>query len=966
VRGVPTYAQVEYRDVYPNVDLRYYGTEGNLEYDFVLAPGADPSAIRFGIEGAGDLRIDPAGNLVMSTGSGEIVQRAPVVYQQNHGVRKRVTGRFTLLDGQVGFDLGRYDRTKALVIDPAIAYSTYLGGSAFDDNWGIAVDGAGSAYVAGETASLDFPTTPGALQPASGSQRDGFVTKLNAAGTAIMYSTYLGGAGDDTGTGIAVDGAGNAFVAGLSTSSNFPTTPGAFQTVNGGSFDAFVTKLDPSGGSLLYATYVGGNSAEQGGRLAVDSSGNAYLQGFTASTNFPTSAGAFQTTFGGGTHDTFVTKLNPSGSALVYSTYLGGGDHDFGVGVGVDNGGNAYVTGTTASSNFPTTAAAFQTSPPGSENAFVSKINATGSGLEYSTYLGGDNIDFGNAIAVDAVGSAYAVGETASANFPITPGGFQTALAGFDTDMYVTKLNASGSGLEYSTYLGGTGQEHGQGIVVDAAGRAYTTGSSGSSNFPTTAGALRASLSGPNDAFVTKLNASGTGLEYSTYVGGSATDGSSAIVVDGVGDPYVAGGSRSTDFPTTLGAFATTSSGDADGFVTKLDLNATTGTLAGTVRDPNGQAVPGSLVRACVSPGSPDPGCVNGLATTDAAGNYAFQLSPGTYKAAASFGALRGTDVTVTIVAGQTRTQDFTLPVSTVSGTVLDGSNQPFPEGEAGLSVCSPPDSGPNCPDAQVVFADALGNYAIRLAPGTYNLAGFSEGFGSVGPSTSLTTAAGQTVQCNVHMPGAPVCGSDADGVPDAVEAGAPNGGDGNSDGIPDAQQANVTSLPNAVNGQYATLASPAGTTLANVSAVDPATLPPPPSGAQLPAGVFSFEVRGVPSGGAATVDVFLSLPPNTSIDSYFKFQNNTWQQFGGATIAGNHVTLALVDGGAGDGDGVANGVIVDPGAPGDLPPPVPKSKDDCKNGGWKNFVDDQGRPFKNQGDCVSFVSTKGKNKAKG
>jgi hypothetical protein len=270
------------------------------------------------------------------------------------------------------------------------------------------------------------------------------------------------------------------------------------------------------------------------------------------------------------------------------------------------------------------------------------------------------------------------------------------------------------------------------------------------------------------------------------------------------------------------------------------------------------------------------------------------------------------------------------------------------------------------CPGAQAFLADAAGNYSFRLAPGAYNVAGASNGFGTLSQFTPITIAVGQTIVCTVRMPDAPVCGGDADGVPDAVEAGAPNGGDGNSDGIPDSKQANVTSLPNAVNGQYATLASPAGTTLANVAAIDPATLPPPPSAAQLPVGVFTFAVRGLAPGGAANVDVFLSLPSGTSIDSYFKFQNNTWQQFGGATIAGNHVTLALVDGGAGDGDGVANGVIVDPGAPGDLPPPVPKSKDDCKNGGWKNFVDDQGRPFKNQGDCVSFVSTKGKNKAKG
>lgn len=361
--NVPTYASVEYRDVYPGVNLVYYGNQRQLEYDFVVAPGADPSVIRLAFEGADKLTLDPQGNLILHTAVGEVVQRAPLVYQESSGVRREVSGRYVLQGRRVGFQVSAYDTTKPLVIDPVLFYSTYLGGGANDDGRAIAVDTAGNAYVAGTTASPNFPTTAGALQttPSGG---DLFVTKLNSTGSGLIYSTYLRSNGGGGVGGIAVDGFGNAYVAGASQSTDFPTTPGAFQTVyRGGDSDAFVVKLSPTGSALIYSTYLGGQSTDFGFALAVDGGGNAYVTGFTASGDFPIANAVQSACASAGCGVAFVTKLNQSGSALVYSTYLGGsGNFDNGTGVAVDSSGSAYVTGSTNSSDFPTTTVRFDVS----------------------------------------------------------------------------------------------------------------------------------------------------------------------------------------------------------------------------------------------------------------------------------------------------------------------------------------------------------------------------------------------------------------------------------------------------------------------------------------------------------------------------------------------------------------------------------------------------------------------------
>jgi len=398
--------------------------------------------------------------------------------------------------------------TKLNPAGSAPVYSTYLGGDNNDFGQGVAVDAAGNAYVTGYTLSSNFPTTPLAFQsvnPSVGNYH-AFVTKLNPAGSAPVYSTYLGGDNNDFGFGIAVGAGGNAYVTGYTMSSNFPTTLLAFQIVNAGGADVFVTKLNPAGSAPVYSTYLGGSSDDIGYGIAVGAAGNAYVTGFTLSSIFPTTAGAFQSTNPSmGNSHAFVTKLNPAGSApLVYSTYLGGDDSDDGYGIAVDAAGDAYVTGNTHSTTFPTTPGAFRRANAGSDDAFVTKLNPAGSGPLYSTYLGGISDDVGQGIAVDAAGNAHVTGYTGSTNFPTTPGAFQGTNAG-SNDAFVTTLNPAGSAPLVSTYLGGSSDDFGFGIAVDAAGNAYVTGQTNSSIFPTTPGAFQTANAGSYDAFVTKI-----------------------------------------------------------------------------------------------------------------------------------------------------------------------------------------------------------------------------------------------------------------------------------------------------------------------------------------------------------------------------------------------------------------------------------------------------------------------------
>ncbi|HEV2799546.1 MAG TPA: SBBP repeat-containing protein [Pyrinomonadaceae bacterium] len=588
--NVPTFGRVRYSEVYPGIDVVYYGNQRQLEYDFVVAPGADARAVSLKFVGADKVAVDEGGDLLLTVDGDIIRQLKPVVYQEEaaSGERRTIESGYALQpDGRVGFHLGDYDAERPLVIDPVIAYSTYLGGSGTDEGRDIAVDAAGNAYVCGETDSANFPTanafdsTFGSGQ--LGGQRDAFVTKLNAAGNALVYSTYLGGSGntaqpningDDRCFGIRVDASGNAYVAGETHSDDFPTA-NAFQATYGGGFsDAFVTKLNAAGNALVYSTYLGGNIFDAAQSIALDSSNNVYVTGRTTSPNFPT-ANALQATQASQFADAFVTKINAEGTALVYSTYLGGsastsgqGDFENGSGIAVDSAGNAYVTGQTRSTNFPTlnpVQAAFGGGFPNGD-AFVTKINPGGTALVFSTYLGGSNDDVGADIAVDSAGVAHVAGFTESANFP-TANALDAAFGG-TLDGFVTKFNPAGTAFAYSTYLGGSGEDAANDIAVDAAGNVHVAGGTASTDFPTL-NPVQAALVGVGDTFVSKLNPGGTAFIYSTYFGGGGIDRANSFTLDSTANAYVTGITDSTNFPTLTPAQAT-NGGGLDAFVYKL------------------------------------------------------------------------------------------------------------------------------------------------------------------------------------------------------------------------------------------------------------------------------------------------------------------------------------------------------------------------------------------------------------
>jgi len=609
--NIPTYARVQYNEVYPGVDMIYYGDGRQMEYDFVVQPNADANRVSLKFVGADDLQVDANGDLVITTAAGEVRQPKPSVYQDAAGVRQEIPGSYLIKEnGEVGFSLGAHDASKPLVIDPVLAYSTYLGGSGVDEGHGIAVDSAGNAYVTGQTASTNFPTANAVQGTYGGGTRDAFVTKLNANGSALLYSTYLGGSGEDLGSVIAVDSAGNAYVAGTTASTNFPTANALQGTNAGGNTDSFVTKLNANGSALVYSTYLGGNGEDLGYGIAVDSAGNAYVTGVTDSTNFPT-ANAVQGTYGGG-DDAFVTKLNANGSAKLYSTYLGGSNFEGGFDIAVDSAGNAYITGETSSTNFPT-ASALQGTKAGDDDAYVTKLNANGSALLYSTYLGGSTFEGGNGIAVDSAGNAYVSGFTSSTNFP-TANAVQGTKAGDAdaADAFVTKLNANGSALLYSTYLGGSDFEATNGIAVDSAGNAYVTGVIKSTDFPTVNAVQGTHGGATRDAFVTKLNATGSALLYSTYLGGSLIDRGFAIAVDSAGNAYVTGTTFSTNFPVTPDSFQPAGGSSQDFFISKLGDYA----IAGRVLDASNNGISDVTVTL--------GGAHAAIATTDSNGDFSF------------------------------------------------------------------------------------------------------------------------------------------------------------------------------------------------------------------------------------------------------------------------------------------------------------------------------------------------------
>jgi hypothetical protein len=586
--SVPNYRKVQYTGVCPGVDVTYYGNPQKLEYDFTLSAGTDPGTVQVEYEGAESVRLAANGDLLVKTASGELVQHKPRAYQVIGGRQVQVEAGYRVTKGnRVEFALARYNRRQPLVIDPVLVYSTYLGGTGGDSGRAIAVDSFGNAYVTGITRSIDFPTASPQQPATGGGLDDAFVAKISANGATKLYATYLGGASDDRGLGIAVDTSGNVYVTGQTSSINFPLMhpmQGVLSFI-----DAFVTKLNVNG-ALLYSTYLGGSGLEQGTAIAVDNIGNAYVTGSTNSAiDFPHTPGAFQTSNHSagtlGSDNAFVTKLNTTligAASLVYSTYLGGTAADQALAIAVDTSGNAYVTGSATSSNFPVSPGSFlpvKPSPAGTDSAFVTKLNATGTGLVFSTYLGGSGSDVGHGIAVDTTGNTYVTGAAGSLNFP-TANPIQAATGGGVSDAFVTKLNPTGTApLIYSTYLGGLGTDVGTGIAVDSSGTAYVAGTTGSSNFPLFPTLTPLFTTG--FIFVSALNPAG-GFVYSTYLSGGATDQGLGIAA-AFGNAFVTGSTNSSSFPIVKAiqpVLGGGNNGPGNAFMTRIETSPVASSLA--------------------------------------------------------------------------------------------------------------------------------------------------------------------------------------------------------------------------------------------------------------------------------------------------------------------------------------------------------------------------------------------------
>jgi len=863
----PLFARAVYHGVYRGIDLVFHGDAGSLEYDFVVRPGASARRIALDVSGASALDLAADGSLHISTPAGEIRWHKPEVYQWKDGAREAVAGAFSLHGRRVTFDVGAYDHGRELVIDPTLTYATYLGGSDNESSRGVAVDSAGNFYVTGFTFSLNLPVTAGTLQtayhggsPESDTGGDAFIAKYTPAG-ALVYLTYLGGGkgvnspvgADDVGDAIAVDSAGNVYLTGYTSSLDFPVTKGSFQTTFGGQTpnqnlgpfgDAFVAKLNPAGTALVYATYLGGSGDERGSAIAVDSKGNAYVGGDTLSPNFPT-LNPYQSSFKGsggspalcstcGTlvnfGDGFVAELNAAGTALVFSTYLGGALDDSVTALALDGSGNVYVGGATLSSDFPVLNA-YQSKYGGAASTsaqpvlktgdgFVTKFDPTGK-LVYSTYLGGSADDAIMALAVDSTGAAYVTGFTSSANFPASANAAQKTFAGPATvtgqrgfvwgDAFVAKLAPSGSSLAWATYLGGSQDDAGMAIALDAGGNVIVGGFANSTNLAVTSNAQQKTFAGNStpdftdptgDAFLAKVSPDGSSFLYLSYYGGNSSDAITAVTVDGQGNVIVGGTTTSTNLPVTASAAQKVFGGEDLQFETETMGDAFVAVFSGITS--SAPAVP-----AIVS-------ISNG-------GSFTGALAPGSLAAvfgtnlptSASAGALVGGQAAQVVLATATQ-WTIAIPYNAAVGasTIQIGTSPAFSItlSQYAPALFSADGSGQGMVAAQRV--QSSGTPAVSAAapafPGDV-IALFATGLGAIGangnPSPLPTvTVAGQSVtvlfagavspgeyQVNIQLPGTTPAGS----LPVVLSIG---GASSQSLALPVAALTGVT-VTNVVNG---------------------------------------------------------------------------------------------------------------------------------------------------------------------
>lgn len=566
--GVPHFGRVRATAVLPGIDVVYYGNPERLETDFEVAPGADPAAIALAFDGADALRIDASGALVIRAGDAELRQSQPVAYQQDGDARREVSAHWTIgADGHARFALGDYDRTRAIVIDPVLSYSTYLGGGVPDFGRRIVADALGNSWVTGRTLSTNFPIAKPLQATNGGGAYDAFVSKYDPQGT-LLWSTYFGGSGEDWGYDVDVDAQGYLYFVGRTDSPNLPVVR-AFQPALAGDTDCFLAKLLPDGSAFVYLTYLGATGHERPRGVAADDRGRLVAAGFTSSANFPL-VNAIQSVYGGGDFDAWVGIVSPFGDRLEFSTLLGGAASDVAVNVEVDAAGRPVVTGFTDSANFPI-ANAVQSVRKGVSDAFVARLDPVAHALSFSTYLGGsgngaEGDELGVDVDLDAAGNIYVAGRTRSTDFPIVAP-LQGTLKGSE-DAFVTKLAPGGTPILYSTYLGGTASDEARALTVDANGLAFVTGRAGSADFPL-ASPVQPSFGGGEDAFVSILSANGATLFHSTYVGGSGADDGFGIAIDAADNVFITGETNSANFPT-LHAAQPAQAGHYEAFATKI------------------------------------------------------------------------------------------------------------------------------------------------------------------------------------------------------------------------------------------------------------------------------------------------------------------------------------------------------------------------------------------------------------
>jgi len=696
ISNVPQYGRVHYFGVYPGIDLTYYGNHGQLEFDFIVAPDTPATKIAFGIRGAESVSTNSAGDLVLHSAGGDVQLHKPVAYQVANNRREPVEASFTLnARNEVAFALGAYDPGRELVIDPGVTYSTFLGAASKDFGQAIAVDSAGSPYLTGQTASSQFPKTLGKFNGAT----DAFVTKFKPDGSGLIYSTFFGGSGDDSGNAIALDASKNVYFVGGTGSNNLPVTSNAAQSTYAGGpadspFDAFIAKLNPSG-ALLYATYAGGSAEDIATAVAVDSNGNIYAAGETVSTNFPTVA---QLQGGNaGDRDGFVVKINASTGAFGFSSYLGGSSADLISGMALDTNGNIYVTGLTTSTNFPLAGTPYQNKcgtdgncNPGSNgaesDAFITAIKSDLTQYIYSTYLGGSSFDEGQAIAVDGSGNAFIAGDTGSSDLK-TVNPYQSSLkSGAGSNGFVAELDPTGSTAKYLTYIGGSGLDTPFGIAIDStAQNIFLTGQTSSSDFPTASPLQSIFAGGKSDAFVSRLQPSkGAGaaqLIFSTFLGSSGDEDTQlgGIATDAQGNVYVTGDTgtiSTTPFPT-INPFQPATGGGVDAFLTKI---VPTASPAGfTISDP-------TITPSAIDRGSSGSGTVTVTSINNFAGSVNLACTVAGSGATPPTCSMNPPAVTLTAAAAQQATITVSTKKSGAS-VVPAGIWLPFPFAIVGIAL---------------------------------------------------------------------------------------------------------------------------------------------------------------------------------------------------------------------------------------------------------------------------------------